>query len=75
MGFVNFILFFRSIYYVHSGLLAYIPASQKRAPDLVIDGCELPGGCWELSSGPLEEQSVSQCSQPLSHLSSLGMGS
>ena len=23
-----------------------------------IDGCELPCGCWELNSGPVEEQSV-----------------
>jgi hypothetical protein len=22
------------------------------------DGCEPPCGCWELNSGPLEEQSV-----------------
>jgi hypothetical protein len=30
---------------------------QKRASDLVTDGCEPPCGCWELNSGPLEEQS------------------
>ena len=24
----------------------------------VTDGTELPGGCWELNSGPLEEQPV-----------------
>ena len=29
-----------------------------RAPDLITDGCETPGGCWELISGPLEEQAV-----------------
>ena len=33
-------------------------ASQKRAPDLIIDGCEPPCGFWKLNSGPLEEQTV-----------------
>jgi len=31
---------------------------QKRAWDPITDGCEPPCGCWELNSGPLEEQSV-----------------
>ena len=33
-----------------------MPEGQKRAPDPTIDGCEQPCGCWELNSGPLEEQ-------------------
>ena len=32
--------------------------------DPITDGCEPPCGCWDLNSGPLEEQSA------LSHLSS-----
>jgi hypothetical protein len=32
---------------------------QKRASDPITDGCEPPCGCWELNSGPLEEQAVS----------------
>jgi hypothetical protein len=28
------------------------------ASDPITDVCESPGGCWELNSGPLEEQSV-----------------
>ena len=28
----------------------------EEAPDLITDGCEPPCGCWELNSGPLEEQ-------------------
>ena len=36
-----------------------LPSSYKRASDLITDGCEPPHGCWELNSGPLEEQSVS----------------
>jgi hypothetical protein len=29
-----------------------------RASDPIPDGCELPCGCWELNSGPLEEQAT-----------------
>ncbi|CAO2596736.1 hypothetical protein LEMLEM_LOCUS8734 [Lemmus lemmus] len=31
---------------------------QKRALDLITDGCEPPCGCQELNSGPLEEQAM-----------------
>ncbi len=30
----------------------------------ITDGCEPPCGCWELNSGPLEEQSVLLTSEP-----------
>ena len=30
----------------------------------VTDSCELPCGCWELNSGPLEEQSVCFSPEP-----------
>jgi hypothetical protein len=36
----------------------FLQTYQKNASDPVIDGCEPPCGCWELNSGPLEEQSV-----------------
>ena len=39
-------------------------AGQKRAPDLVTDGCEPPCGCWELNSGPLEEQAMLLTTEP-----------
>ena len=39
-------------------------AGQKRAPDLITDGCEPPRGCWELNSGPLEKQSMLLTSEP-----------
>ena len=39
-------------------------AGQKTAPDLITNGCEPPCGCWELNSGPLEEQSVLLTSEP-----------
>lgn len=35
---------------MYSILPASIPKGQKRAPDLMIDGCKLPCGCWELNS-------------------------
>jgi hypothetical protein len=40
-------------------LLLSSDSHQKRASDPITDGCELPCGCWELNSGPLEKQSVS----------------
>jgi hypothetical protein len=30
----------------------------------VTDGCEPPCGCWDLNSGPLEEQSVLLTTEP-----------
>ena len=39
-------------------------ADQKRAPDLITDGCEPPCGCRELNSGPLEEQAVLLTTEP-----------
>ena len=41
-----------------------MPAGQKRAPDPITDGCEPPCGCWELNSGPLEEQAMLLTSEP-----------
>lgn len=37
---------------------AYMPAYQNRASDITIDGCKPSCSCWELKSGPLEEQSA-----------------
>ena len=38
-----------------SALSACVPVGQKSVSDLITDACELPCGCWELNSGPLEE--------------------
>ena len=43
---------------------AYMPAGQKRVPDLIRDGCEQPCGCWDLNSGPLDEQLVLLTTEP-----------
>ena len=63
--FILFFYFFKYlfIYYVYNILSVCMPAGQKRAPDL-IDGCEPPCGCWELNSGPLEEQAVLLTTEP-----------
>jgi len=64
VGLDFFFFFLRFNYYVYSILPAYTPAGQKRAPDLITDGCEPPCGCWELNSGPLEEQTVLLTAEP-----------
>ena len=44
---------------------AYMCACRpERAPDLTTDGCEPPYGCWELNSGPLEEQAMLLTTEP-----------
>jgi hypothetical protein len=37
---------------------------QKRASDLITDGCEPPCGCWDSNSGPSEEQLVLLTTEP-----------
>ena len=39
-------------------------AGQKRAPDLIADGCEPPCGYQELNSAPLEEQAMLSTTEP-----------
>jgi hypothetical protein len=43
---------------------AYTPACLKRASVSPIGGCEPPCGCWELNSGPSEEQPVLLTAEP-----------
>ena len=47
-----------------STLLLVCLIHQKGALDPFTDGCEPPCGCWELNSGPLEEQSVLLTAEP-----------
>ena len=57
-------IFFKDLFYlwVHCCCLQ---THQKRASDPIRDGCEPPCSCWELNSGPLEEQSVLLTAEPL----------
>ena len=41
-----------------------MPAHQKRAPDLITDGCEPACSCWELNSGLLEDQPFLLTTEP-----------
>jgi hypothetical protein len=43
---------------------SYLQMHQKRASDLIMGGCESPCGCWDLNSGPSEEQSVLLPAEP-----------
>lgn len=52
------------IYYLYSVVSAYMSARQKTASELFIDSYEPPCGCWELNSGPPEEQSVLLTAEP-----------
>jgi hypothetical protein len=60
--------FFKKIYFIYfmhmCALSTRTPSCQKRAPDPITDGCEPSCGCWDLSSGPLEEQPVLLVAEP-----------
>jgi hypothetical protein len=43
---------------------AFRHTRRGRTSDSITDGCEPPCGCWELNSGPLEEQSVLLTTEP-----------
>jgi hypothetical protein len=51
--------FFKLIYYY-----SCLQIHQKRASDLIMGGCEPPCGCWDLNSGPSEEQSALLTPEP-----------
>jgi hypothetical protein len=59
------------LFYVHEYTITLfreatsgLQTHQKRASDPITDGREPPCGCWELNSGPLEEQSVFLTAEP-----------
>jgi hypothetical protein len=56
--FFFFLFFLRFIYYYISVHCSCLQTHEKRSSDLITDGCEPPCGCWDLNSGPSEEQSV-----------------
>jgi hypothetical protein len=65
--FLFFFFFFKDLFIIICKYTVAVFRHQKRASDLITDGCEPPCGYWELNSGPSEEQSVLL---PLSHLAS-----
>jgi hypothetical protein len=62
---------------INSYTCSCLQTHQKRASDFITDGCEPPCGCWDLNSGPLEDQSVLLTTepslQPNSHLSLISL--
>ena len=56
----SFFLFLTLIYYTYS----FWPTGQKRVPDPITDNCEPSCRCWELNSGPLQEQAMLLTSEP-----------
>jgi hypothetical protein len=50
-----FLSFSKDLFYLYEYTVALLRDTRI---DPITDGCELPCGCWELNSGPLEEQSV-----------------
>ena len=58
--FLDFIYLFD----VYDEYCSCLQTHQKRAWDSITDGCEPPGGCWELNSEPLEEQSMLLTTEP-----------
>jgi hypothetical protein len=65
-GMNTFFLSFKDLFvlYIYMYHCSYPQTHQKRTSDLIIDGCEPPCGCWDLNSGPLEEQSVLLTAEP-----------
>ena len=52
------------IYFIYLRHCCCLQTHRKRVMDSITDGCEPPCGCWELSSGPLEEQSMLLPAEP-----------
>jgi hypothetical protein len=64
----NSVFFFlRFIYYYMYVHCSCLQTQQKRPSDLITSGCEPPCGCWDLNSGPSEEQSVLLPAEQPSH--------
>jgi hypothetical protein len=57
---MGFFFFFKDLFII---IFKY-KMHQKRTSDLITYGCEPPCGCWDLNSGPLEEQSVLLTTEP-----------
>ena len=65
---ITFANIFRFIYFMYVSTLYTVAlfrhTHKKSAWDPIIDGCELPSGCRELNSEPLEEQSELLTTEP-----------
>jgi hypothetical protein len=57
-------IFFPFISFSFSHTHTLLQMHQKKASDLITDGCEPPCGWWDLNSGPSEEQSLLLTTEP-----------
>jgi hypothetical protein len=67
---ICFLIVTYSFFKIHFILCIWVHYSclqthQKRASDSNTDGCKPPCGCWDLNSGPPEEQSVLLTAEPI----------
>jgi hypothetical protein len=62
--FIHFFIFKDLIILYMSVHCSCFQTHQKRASDPIMNGCELPCGCWDLNSGPSEEQPVLLTTEP-----------
>jgi hypothetical protein len=61
----TYFFFFKSyLFYVCEYTVAVLQAHQKRASDSITDGCEPPCCCWDVNSGPSQEQLVLLTTEP-----------
>lgn len=72
-GFIQQLILFKNYFYVYKCLPVHHicdwclrrPEKNIRSPRIAsTDGCEPPCECWELNSGPLEEQPVLLVPEP-----------
>ena len=54
----------RFIYFMYMSIPLLSSDTPEEASDPITDGCEPPCGCWELNSGPLEEQLMLLTAEP-----------
>jgi hypothetical protein len=52
------------LFIINKYIVAVFRHTKKMASNLITDGCEPPCGCWDLNSGPLEEQSMLLTAEP-----------
>jgi hypothetical protein len=51
---IRFFYLKKIYFYLNEYTVAVYSDTPERESDPITDGCEPPGGCWELNSGPLE---------------------
>jgi hypothetical protein len=61
---LKYLFIYLFIYLIYWVYCCCLQTHKKRALDSITDGCKPPCGCWELNSGPLEEQSVLLTAEP-----------